>query len=349
VKYWEIGNEVWGPWQVGHCNAEQFAERYTRFAQAMKSIDPEIVLLACGDTKMDWNKTLLERAAEHIDYLTLHLYHGYNRFGMNDRTPKEDRYKAMVSYPEWTRESIRQLREMFSSSERYAHLKLAVTEYNTMYYPNTIRKGLPNEHTLEAAAANAANLNEFIRNSDLIEIGSFSDLVNGWLGGCIRVGDFLADQFRGKSSGWSGKSLAVYGTPTYYVMKMYANSDLGYVVQSHTECGSFKVNSFVSAAPQLDNLPNLDVVACINVSGDKLTVFMVNRSLEHTLTEVRLDGFTESGTAHLLELTADHYECINNVQNPNCVVCAAHELQFSESQLTCTLKASSVYVLEITR
>ncbi|MFX3634546.1 MAG: alpha-L-arabinofuranosidase C-terminal domain-containing protein [Candidatus Pristimantibacillus sp.] len=349
VKYWEIGNEVWGPWQVGHCSAEQFAERCVQFAQAMKAVDPGIMLLACGDTNMDWNITLIERAAEHIDYVTIHLYHGYARFGMNDRTPKEERYKAMVSFPEWTRESIQQLREMFRSSERYAHLKLAITEYNTMYYPNIVRKGLPNEHTLEAAAANAANLNEFIRNSDLVEIGSFSDLVNGWLGGCIRVGDNYADQFRGKSTGWSGKSLTVYGTPSYYVMKMYANRDLGYVVQSHTECGSFKVSSPVPAAPQLDDLPNLDVVACMNVSGDKLTIFMVNRSLEDTLTEVRLDGFAESGTAQLLELTADDYESINSVQDPNLIDCVTHELQIWNSQVTCQLKASSVYAMEVTR
>ncbi|MFH5183372.1 alpha-L-arabinofuranosidase C-terminal domain-containing protein [Paenibacillus sp. TAB 01] len=352
VKYWEIGNEVWGAWQVGHCSAEAFAERYVRFAKAMKAANPGIKLLGCGDARMDWNQALIELAAEHMDYLTLHLYHGYNRFGIHDRgdlTPKEDRFKAMLSYPEWTRESIRQLREMFGTSPRYAHLKLAITEYNTMYYPNTIRKGLPNEHTLEAAAANAANLNEFIRNSDVVEIGSFSDLVNGWLGGCIRVGDYYADQFRGKSAGWSDKSLTVYGTPSYYVMKMYANRDLGYVVQSYTYCGSFKVNSRVPAAASLEHLPNLDVVACVNVTGDKLTVFMVNRSLEDILTDVQLDGFAESGTAHLLELTADDYESINSVQHPDLVTSVSHEVPFAGSQVSCRLRASSVYALEVSR
>ncbi|TDF89789.1 alpha-L-arabinofuranosidase C-terminal domain-containing protein [Paenibacillus piri] len=349
VKYWEIGNEVWGAWQVGHCDAAQFSERYIQFAQSMKAADPGIKLLACGDVRMDWNKTVIERAAEHIDYLTLHLYHGYPRFGMNEHTPKEERYKAMVSYPEWTRESIHRLREMFRSDKRYSHLKVAITEYNTMYNPNTIRKGLPREHTLEAAVANAANLNEFIRNSDLVEIGSFSDLVNGWLGGCIRVGDFYADQFRGKLTGWSGKPLTVYGTPTYYVMKLYANRDLGCVVKSHTECGTFKVNSLIPAAPQLDRLPNLDVVACINARGNKLTIFMVNRSLEAASTEVRLNGFADSGTAKLYEITADDYEAINSVQHPDSVACITYKLQFMNSQVTCQLKASSVYVMEITR
>ncbi|MDU0200691.1 alpha-L-arabinofuranosidase C-terminal domain-containing protein [Paenibacillus sp. GCM10012304] len=348
VKYWEIGNEVWGAWQVGHCTAEQFAERYTQFAESMKAADPEIKLLACGDDKMDWNRTLLEKAAEHIDYLTLHLYHGCNRFGMNHRTLSEERYKAIVSYPEWTRETVRQTRELFAVSDRYAHIKLAVTEYNTMYYPNTIRKGLPNEHTLEAAVANAANLNEFIRNSDLIEIGSFSDLVNGWLGGCIRVGDFYADQFRGKSSGRSENSLTVYGTPTYYVMKMYANRDLGYVVESHTDCESFQVNSPIQI-PHLDALPNLDVVACTNTQGDKLTIFIVNRSLEDTMTDIQLNGFAETGTARLLEVTADHYESINDALNPETVICKSHYLEIIKSQVTCSLRAASIYVLEITR
>jgi alpha-N-arabinofuranosidase len=298
---------------------------------------------------MDWNRAVIERAADLIDYLTLHLYHGYPRFGMDGQTPKDERYKAIVSYPEWTRETIGQLRDMFNTEQRYAHLKLAVTEYNTMYSPNTVRKGLPREHTLEAAVANAANLNEFIRGSDLVEIGSFSDLVNGWLGGCIRVGDFYADQFRGKVPGWSGKSLTVYGTPTYYVMSMYANRELDYVVESSAECGTFQVNSLVPDALQLDRLPNLDVVACINESGDKLTLFVVNRSLEATLTKVRLSGFADSGEATVSELTADHYEAFNSVNHPNSVACTTHKLSFANSQLACELKASSVYVLEVTR
>ncbi|CAM3637874.1 alpha-L-arabinofuranosidase C-terminal domain-containing protein [Cohnella lubricantis] len=349
VKYWEIGNEVWGAWQVGHCTAEQFAERYEQFASAMKAADPGIKLLACGDARMDWNKPLLERASEQIDYLTIHLYHGCPRFGMNDHTPKLERYKAMVSFPEWTRETIQELRELFGSNERYAHLKLAVTEYNTMYYPNTIRKGLPNEHTLEAAVANAANLNEFLRSSDLVEIGNFSDLVNGWLGGCIRVGDFYADQFRGKAPGWTGKGTVVYGTPTYYVMQMYANRGLSRVIKSETSCGTFRAQAPASGAgPKLDELPVLDVVACLDDSGGKLTIFIVNRGLEAETVEVALVGFAESGEARLFELTADDFETINSVWQPEAVTCATHELTYANRRLICELKASSVYALEVT-
>ncbi|MGV2788300.1 alpha-L-arabinofuranosidase, partial [Clostridium perfringens] len=132
-------------------------------------------------------------------------------FGMNGDTPAEERYKAIASYPEWTRHHIRQTTELIESKAKHSHVKLAITEYNTMSYPNTVRKGLPNEHTLGAAVANAANLNEMIRCSDMVHIGSFSDLVNGWLGRCIRVGDYYADQYCGKEPGWSGLPLTVYG------------------------------------------------------------------------------------------------------------------------------------------
>src|SRR5690606_14413745 len=90
VKYWEIGNEVWGPWQVGTCTAEAFAARTVSFARAMKAEDPSIVLLACGHYDQEWNKPLLAQTGELIDYLTLHIYHGYGPFGMNRDTPAED-------------------------------------------------------------------------------------------------------------------------------------------------------------------------------------------------------------------------------------------------------------------
>ncbi|MCC2683946.1 MAG: alpha-L-arabinofuranosidase domain protein, partial [Paenibacillaceae bacterium] len=212
VTYWEVGNEIWGPWQVGHCGAEEFAHRYVAFAKAMKEADPSIKLMACGHTQPSWNKPLMDIAGEWMDYLTMHIYHGFNQFPIHTETPKESRYKSIVTFAENTRRAVNRAREIIESNPRHRHVKLAITEYNTMYYPNTIRCGLPEEHTLEAAVANAGNFNEFIRNSDLVEIGSYSDLVNGWLGGCIRVGDQYSDQFRGKVTGASGNNDVVYGT-----------------------------------------------------------------------------------------------------------------------------------------
>ncbi|MCR2805175.1 alpha-L-arabinofuranosidase C-terminal domain-containing protein [Paenibacillus soyae] len=347
VRYWEIGNEVWGQWQVGTCTAEEFAKRTLGFAAAMKAADPSIVLLACGHFEQDWNKAVLDIAGEHFDYLTLHLYHGYGLFGMNRNTPAEDRYKAIAAYPEFTRHHLTGTEEHIRSNEKHSHVKVAITEYNTMYYPNTVRKGLPNEHTLGAAVANAANLNEMIRRSDLVHIGSFSDLVNGWLGGCIRVGDYYADQYCGKEPGWSGHALTVYGTPTYEVMKLYANRGVKHLLPVQTECGTFAVPALKETPVALDNLPDLDIVAGTNGDRSTITLFIVNRSLEEVKAELELKAFHASEETTLYEITGDSYDEINSVFEPEHIRCKQSTVSAEEWRRGFPLRPSSVYALEI--
>ncbi|TJY42322.1 alpha-L-arabinofuranosidase [Cohnella pontilimi] len=347
VRYWEIGNEVWGQWQVGTCTADRFAERCISFAQAMKAADPSIILLACGHTNQEWNRTVLDIAGEHFDYLTLHLYHGYGRFGMNRETPSEERYKAMAAYSEWTRQDIHETMARILANPKHAHVKIAITEYNTMYYPNTVRKGLPDEHTLGAAVANAANLNEMLRCSDIVQIGSFSDLVNGWLGGCIRVGDYYADQYCGKVSGWSGLPLTVYGTPTYEVMKLYANRDIRRMLPIETECGSFSVQANKPTPIGLDALPDLDVAACANEDGSVVTVFIVNRSLREVKTELNLEAFQTPGETILHEITGNSADDINSVFAPNLIGCTSRIVPIADWQKGYALRPSSIYALEI--
>ncbi len=347
VCYWEIGNEVWGQWQVGACSAEQFAQRCVAFAQAMKAADPSIVLLACGHYDQEWNKAVLDIAGEHFDYLTLHLYHGLGRFGMDRNTPAEERYKAMAAFSEWTREDIRQTTANIRAKANTSHVKLAITEYNTMYYPNTIRKGLPDEHTLGAAVANAANLNEMLRGSDMIEIGSFSDLVNGWLGGCIRIGDYYADQFRGKLPGWSGRPLTVYGTPTYEVLKLYAGRDVKRLLPVDAVCGTFSVRSPKPTLIALDALPDLDVAACANGDGSVVTLFIVNRSLQERMAELKLRDFEAAGEAIVHEITGESFEDINSVFEPERIVCTTRTVTSEAWRDGLTLRPFSIYALEI--
>ncbi|WP_336785746.1 alpha-L-arabinofuranosidase C-terminal domain-containing protein [Paenibacillus sp. MMO-177] len=348
VKYWEIGNEIYGPWQHGHCTAEQFAHRYNRFADAMKAVDPDIVLLACGDCDPEWNRTMLSISAGKMDMLTLHIYHGFGTVGITPNMPKEERYPAVMSFPEVSRAAIRKTEEIITGNAAYSHVKLAITEYNTMYYPNTIREGRPMEHTLEAAVANAANLNEFIRQSHLIEIGSYSDLVNGWLGGCIRVGDCYADQYRGKETGWSGRSRAVYGTPTFHVMKAYANRDISRVLKAQTDCPTF---DWPSGSKRFDlepgALPVLDVAAALDEAGSALTLFVVNRGLAAVEAELAIGSFADDGVAAVWQLSGEDCEIINDVFEPEAVTAEEYLLKFHGGKPMLALKPHSVYVIEV--
>ena len=60
VKYWEIGNEIYGKWEKGHCDAETYAARYLEFRKAMKAVDADIQLFAVGHTDAGWNREAVE-------------------------------------------------------------------------------------------------------------------------------------------------------------------------------------------------------------------------------------------------------------------------------------------------
>src|SRR5206468_11934928 len=75
VKYWEVGNEIWGNWVRGHSDATTYAENFNRYAAAMHSVDPTIRLIGVGDNDLTWNRTVLRRAGKRMDYLAIHHYY----------------------------------------------------------------------------------------------------------------------------------------------------------------------------------------------------------------------------------------------------------------------------------
>ncbi|WP_063860402.1 alpha-L-arabinofuranosidase C-terminal domain-containing protein [Paenibacillus sp. Soil724D2] len=344
VKYWEIGNEMYGPWQAGVCSAEHYADNYLSFAKAMKEKDSSIRLLGCGTARDSlapgWNRKVLELAGSAMDYLTLHLYQGQNFFPMDAGTPGEVRFKAITAFPEVARSLFGELESIIQGSEDLKHLKIAVTEWNTMYFPNP---DLPNNHTLEAAVANACMLNEMIRQSHLVHIANFSDLVNGWVGGCIRVGDHYE---RMKKPGWSGRQDTIFGTATYHLLRLYANRQLHRVVETQVLCHTFDAGVSKLDLP-LDKLPNLDVVTCISEQNDILTMFIVNRSLENVPLTCDLTAWRPMGDALLYAITGEHYEAYNTVFEPNKIKEEVLNIQTVGEKWSYELQPHAVYALEV--
>src|SRR6185369_217799 len=83
VKYWGLGNEIDGPWQLGHKNAEDYTKFALEAAKAMRRVDPSIKLIASGSSNfrpgydwIGWNRTVLDRLGGEIDYISLHTYIG---------------------------------------------------------------------------------------------------------------------------------------------------------------------------------------------------------------------------------------------------------------------------------
>jgi alpha-N-arabinofuranosidase len=81
VRMWCLGNEMDGPWQVGHLTAEQYGSIAARTAAAMKAADPSLELVVCGSSNSAmptfgaWERTVLEQAYDHVDFVSCHAYY----------------------------------------------------------------------------------------------------------------------------------------------------------------------------------------------------------------------------------------------------------------------------------
>ena len=81
IRMWCLGNEMDGPWQLGHMSAEDYGKLASRTAAAMKMVDETLELVVCGSsgsgmpTFGEWERVVLERSYEHVDFVSCHAYY----------------------------------------------------------------------------------------------------------------------------------------------------------------------------------------------------------------------------------------------------------------------------------
>lgn len=286
IKYWDIGNETFGEWEIGHCDASEYARKYLEFYHAMKEKDDSIVFMACagdGDNRSQkWNEVVARDIKEKLDVLCLHMY---TLKAMEQRHYDNcDIYYAVtgsvVKYEEILKESFNIIKKYNSGAQ------LAVTEYNLGTLIDSYR-----EQTLEAALFNAGMLNMFLRNIEKIKMCNISDLVNGWPGGII-----------------VSKNGHAYGTASYYVMKLYSESSIAEVLSSNLLCEEYDTKEQIGNIEPLKNVPYVDIVVCRNKDGE-LVIFAVNRSLkESALIQTDL----KTTKAEVTEITAKKVSDMND-------------------------------------
>ncbi|MBM3134669.1 MAG: alpha-N-arabinofuranosidase [Chloroflexi bacterium] len=185
VKLWCLGNEMDGPWQLGHVPAEQYAIRAQQAAKMMKDTDKSIELVVCGScstgmaTYMEWDRQVLEYIGDLADYISLHRYVG-NR---DDDTPN---FLAV------TKAIDRQIEEMdaacrFVQAKRRSkkRMYLCFDEWN-VWYKNHQTDGagqfaphlIEEVYNLEDALVVAGFLHSFIRHAHVVKIANIAQIVN---------------------------------------------------------------------------------------------------------------------------------------------------------------------------
>lgn len=124
VKYWGLGNEIYGKWQHGHTSSTEYAEKAREYSQFIKKIDPEIKTIACGANNPDWDLEVIKRAGDLIDYISIHMYF----------SPKRDQHYKIVSLPYYVDKRLSLLESVIEVGESYLkrekQIEIAFDEWN---------------------------------------------------------------------------------------------------------------------------------------------------------------------------------------------------------------------------
>ena len=177
VKWWSIGNEMYGDWQLGHMSTDDFVKKHNAFANAMRSVDPDIKLIAVGELG-DWDRMVLTNCSESMDLISEHFYrqdwHGGGLMTHVKQIPDAIREKADAH--RLYRQEIPQLKGK--------DIRICMDEWNYWYGPH-IYGELGTRYFMRDAMGIAAGLNEYSRQSDIIFMANYAQTVN--VIGCIKT------------------------------------------------------------------------------------------------------------------------------------------------------------------
>ncbi|KAJ6585910.1 glycoside hydrolase family 51 protein [Mycena capillaripes] len=173
VKYWALGNEIWGPWQVGQMNAEDYSKAAFQWAKALRLLDPSIKLISCGETGFaDWDRVTLKTLAPVVDFHSIHLY-----------TVSEGNHDVNVMGPAAAEKGIEITKSLIELAKIEGNLTKDITvcfdEWNVW---DPVRapgeKGAEEHYDLSDALAVASWLNVFVRKADIVKIACIAQSVN---------------------------------------------------------------------------------------------------------------------------------------------------------------------------
>ena len=176
VKYWALGNEIDGWWQLGQKSAEEYSKFALEAAKAMKAVDRDIKLVACGSSNygadwIAWNRTVLNTLRNQVDYIAIHTY-------INNRDNNLERFlgwsQTIDHYIDVTAGLIKQAQ---SGQQNPRPIYIAYDEWNVWYRAQAAEK-LEEVYNFEDALAMGMFFNSFFRRADVVKMANLAQMVN---------------------------------------------------------------------------------------------------------------------------------------------------------------------------
>ena len=265
VKLWCLGNEMDGPWQLGHVPADQYAIRAQQAAKMMKDVDESIELVVCGScsvglpTYMEWDRQVLEYMGDLADYISLHRYVGNVDGDTADFLAVTNAIDRQIEEVDAVCRFV-QAKPQSSVRRGKKRAYLCFDEWN-VWYKNMQMDGegkfaphlIEEVYNLEDALVVAGFLNSFIRHADVVKIANIAQIVNV-IAPILTRGDGILIQ------------------SIFYPFEMFSRRRGGVSLRPVVDGPTYegKTNGRVHT---------IDSSAILNLDDSRLHVFATNRSL----------------------------------------------------------------------
>jgi len=345
VRYWCLGNEMDGPWQMGTMPARDYGRKSRDAARQFRVIDPDLKLIACGSsstsmpTYLVWDREVLEECYDQVDGISLHNYYGNTPQLSGDNV---SRYLAM------NLDMDRQIQEISAVCDYVQGLTkspkrlwLSFDEWNVWYrarggvFANGQRKPAPHlleeQYNLEDALLVGGFVNTLLRRSDRVRLGCLAQIVNV-IAPLITNAEKTIRQTIYYPYSWALK----YGHGRVLDLQVASET---YPIRAEGLRADFARN---------DEVPFLDIVATHNASNGQVALFMLNRdtSGERDFT-VTWQSPVPTRVLACQTLTGKDLKAINTFQEPNKVVPANLDAPRAGASMTFRLPAASYTVAHL--
>ena len=316
VEHWCLGNEMDGPWQIGHMSATEYGYKAADAARQMRYVDNSLKLIACGSsssgmpTYLEWDREVLEQCYEYVDGLSLHRY-----FDNSDTTGGDSaHFLAMnLTMDRQITESLAVCDLVRGHKRSPKQLWLSFDEWNVWYrerrgdavdgHKTSAPHLLEEIYNLEDALLVGGLLNTLIRNSNRVKIGCLAQLVNV-------IAPIMTDT--------DGIFLQTIFYPYSWALQYARGAALDVMVES----SSYDVKGlYGSRDEKTTSVPHLDVSGSYDAATGSAVAFILNRDLAkaHEV-EIVWEDKAPAKVQAAWVLTGDDLKAVNSFTAPKKVV-----------------------------
>lgn len=333
IKTWCLGNEMDGPWQIGHKTADEYGRLALETAKAMRQVDSSIELVACGSSNTgmptfpEWEATTLDHTYEAVDYISLHQYYG------NPTNNTADYLARSMDMDHFIHTVISTCDYIKAKKRSKKTMNLSFDEWNVWYHSNEADSKmdpwsiappqLEDVYNFEDALLVGSMLLTFLRHADRVKMACLAQLVNV-------IAPIMTED--------GGR---VWKQTIFYPYMHTSTFGRGVSLKPVVDSPKYDASDYT-------DVPYLDSAVVYDEENEYLTIFALNRHLSESL-DLNCDVRSFEGyqiEEHIV-LENDDLKAVNTADEEKVAPHRGGQSQLDDGMLTARLAKASWNVIRL--